>query len=66
MSAVAFEQWLIHENVIVSYIWNYKYYDVNQGHFRKPLWGFAKVEISAGNLDSKNPELCFSPLKNIM
>ena len=37
MSAVIWEQKLLYENEIVQCIWNYKYYDVNHGHFRKPL-----------------------------
>ena len=43
MSAVIFKQRFLHENEIVQYIWNYKCYDVNQGHFRKPLQSSANI-----------------------
>ena len=36
-SAVVCKQKFLHENEIVKYPQNYKYQDVNQGHFRKPL-----------------------------
>ena len=34
-SAVIYKQRLLHENEIVQCLQNYKYQDINQGHFRK-------------------------------
>ena len=39
-SVVICKQRLLHENEIVQYLENFKYQDVNQGHFRKPLQAF--------------------------
>ena len=36
MSAVICKQRFLHKNETVQYFQNYKYEDVNQGHFRKP------------------------------
>ena len=36
-SAVICKQKFLHENEIVQYLQNYKYKNVNQSHFRKPL-----------------------------
>ena len=36
-SAVICKERLLHENEIVQYLQNYKYQDINQGHFRKLL-----------------------------
>ena len=36
-SAVICKQKFLHENEIVQYLQNYKYENVNQSHFRKPL-----------------------------
>ena len=33
-----------HKNEIVQYLQNYKYQDVNQGHFRKPMQGSTNVK----------------------
>ena len=38
-STVICKQRFLHENEIVQYLHNYKYQDINQGHFRKPLQG---------------------------
>ena len=35
--AVIYKQWFLHENEIVKYLQNYKYQNINQGHFRKLL-----------------------------
>ena len=37
MSAVICKQRFLHENEIVQYLQNYKYQEINQCHFRKPL-----------------------------
>ena len=42
-SAVIWKQILLLENEIVQYLQNYKYKDVNQGHFGKPLQVSTKV-----------------------
>ena len=36
-SAGIYKQRFLHENKIVQYLQNYKYQDINQGHFKKPL-----------------------------
>ena len=42
-SAVICKQRLLHENEIVQYLLNYKYQDVKQSHFGKPLQASTKV-----------------------
>ena len=37
MSAVICKQRYLRKNEIVQYLQNYKYQDINHGHFRKPL-----------------------------
>ena len=41
-SAVIYKQKRLHENKIVQLLHNYKYYGVEQSHFRKPLKSSAK------------------------
>ena len=36
-SAVIWKVRFLHENEIVQYFQNYKYQEVNQGHFRRPI-----------------------------
>ena len=39
-SAIICKQRFLNENEIMKYLQNYKYHDVNQSHFRKPLQAF--------------------------
>ena len=48
-SAIICKQRLSHENKIVQYLQDYKYQDINQGHFRKPL------QASANNVKNNCP-----------
>ena len=36
-------KYFLHENEIVQYLQNYKYQDINQGYFRKPLEAFTNA-----------------------
>ena len=42
MSAFIWKQKLLDENKILQYLQNHKYYDVEQGHFRKTLQSSTK------------------------
>ena len=42
MSAVIYKQRLMHEKEIVQLLHNYKFYEVDQSRFRKPLQSSAK------------------------